>query len=102
MPTGTCWRSSGFETTSVARDNPQPTQCQKPRGWQGRLTLWRMNLSHSGVTDWGLTHISVGIHDIVLDVGCGGGRTIAKLAARWPRGWSRKSGRQPCCLDTAQ
>ncbi len=40
-----------------------------------------MNLSHSRVTDWGLAHISVGTHDTVLDVGCGGGRTITKLAA---------------------
>ena len=26
------------------------TQCQKPRGWLGRLSLWRMNLSHSKLT----------------------------------------------------
>lgn len=40
-----------------------------------------MNKRHSGVTDWGLSHIKVGVTDIILDVGCGGGRTIAKLAA---------------------
>ncbi|MGC1107755.1 MAG: class I SAM-dependent methyltransferase [Candidatus Acidiferrales bacterium] len=39
-----------------------------------------MNSRHSKVTDWGLSHISIAKHDIVLDVGCGGGRTVSKLA----------------------
>jgi ubiquinone/menaquinone biosynthesis C-methylase UbiE len=57
------------------------TQCQNPTGWLGRLALWSMNSRHSGVTDWGLSHASIGTQDIVLDVGCGGGRTVSKLAA---------------------
>jgi ubiquinone/menaquinone biosynthesis C-methylase UbiE len=61
--------------------NAPLSQCQKPNGWLGRLTLWRMNKSHSKLTDWGLAHISVDKHDIILDVGCGGGRTVSKLAA---------------------
>jgi ubiquinone/menaquinone biosynthesis C-methylase UbiE len=40
-----------------------------------------MNASHSKLTDWGLGHISVGKGDTILDVGCGGGRTVSKLAA---------------------
>jgi ubiquinone/menaquinone biosynthesis C-methylase UbiE len=60
---------------------PQETQCKKPTGFFGRFTLWRMNKSHSKLTDWGLTHITVGLRFTVLDVGCGGGRTISKLAA---------------------
>lgn len=40
-----------------------------------------MNKSHSKLTDWGLARISVEKHDTILDVGCGGGRTISKLAA---------------------
>jgi len=39
-----------------------------------------MNRRHSSVTDWGFQHISIREHDIILDVGCGGGRTITKLA----------------------
>lgn len=58
------------------------TQCQKPSGWLGRIVLWNMNARHSKVTDWGLGHVSVGENDVVLDVGCGGGRTLAKLAAK--------------------
>ena len=47
----------------------------------GRLVLWRMNASHSKVTDWGLAHLSIGPRSTILDVGCGGGRTLGKLAA---------------------
>jgi len=56
-------------------------QCQKPSGWLGRFVLWNMNVRHSRVTDWGLCHLSIGEAATVLDVGCGGGRTVAKLAA---------------------
>lgn len=61
--------------------SPRTNQCQKPTGWLGRLVLRNMNSRHSKVTDWGLSHISVGKADIVLDLGCGGGRTVSKLAA---------------------
>jgi ubiquinone/menaquinone biosynthesis C-methylase UbiE len=39
-----------------------------------------MNSSHSKLTDGGLHHISIDTHDTILDVGCGGGRTVAQLA----------------------
>src|SRR5262245_39866204 len=59
-------------------------QARKPTRWIGRLFLWLMNVSHSGVTDWGLSHIKIEKHFEILDVGCGGGRTIQKLtAATW-------------------
>jgi len=56
-------------------------QVRKPTKWVGRFFLWIMNLSHSGVTDWGLQHVPLEKHFTILDVGCGGGRTIQKLAA---------------------
>ena len=40
-----------------------------------------MNISHSKLTNWGLMHISIGRSFTILDIGCGGGATIAKLAA---------------------
>jgi len=55
-------------------------QCQKPAGWLGKFVLWNMNSRHSRVTDWGLSHVAIGKSDIILDVGCGGGRTVGKLA----------------------
>ena len=56
-------------------------QVKKPTRWFGRLVLWGMNRSHSGLTDWGLSHVRIARRSTILDVGCGGGRTIQKLAA---------------------
>ena len=62
------------------------SQCQKPTGWLGRFSLWRMNASHSKLTDWGLRHVTVEKRHTILDVGCGGGRTVSKLAAMTTEG----------------
>lgn len=56
------------------------TQVRKPDRFAGRLMAALMNQSHDKLTDWGLSHIQIREDFIVLDVGCGGGRTIEKLA----------------------
>lgn len=61
-------------------------QVRKPTKWVGRFFAWLMNLSHSSLTDWGLGHVAIGKDFKILDVGCGGGRTIGKLAALAPEG----------------
>jgi SAM-dependent methyltransferase len=61
-------------------------QCRKPTGWLGRAAAWGMNRGHSEVTDWGLGHISIAKDDTILDVGCGGGETVRKLAGIAPQG----------------
>lgn len=66
--------------TTVAL-RPRVNHCKKPTGWLGRLVARNMNSRHSKVTDWGLSHVSIGRADTILDVGCGGGRTVSKLAA---------------------
>jgi ubiquinone/menaquinone biosynthesis C-methylase UbiE len=45
-----------------------------------------MNSHHSKVTDWGLSHVAVEPDYTILDVGCGGGRTVSKLAGMAVRG----------------
>ncbi len=65
----------------MSHRSARTNQCQQPTGWLGRLILWNMNARHSRVTDWGLSHIAIAKRDNVLDVGCGGGRTVSKLAA---------------------
>jgi SAM-dependent methyltransferase len=61
-------------------------QVRKPDRWAGRFILWIMNMSHSSVTDWGLTHVQIEQDFTLLDVGCGGGRTIEKLGVLAPDG----------------
>lgn len=73
-------------TIPGVRPRKAPSQCQRPTGWLGRIVLWSMNRRHSELTDWGLQHLSIRDDDAILDVGCGGGRTVAKLALLAPRG----------------
>jgi len=65
----------------LAKETKRTNQCQRPAGLLGRFVLWNMNSRHSKVTDWGLSQVSIEKHATVLDVGCGGGKTINKLAA---------------------
>lgn len=65
----------------MAAKKPHVNQFQKPAGQRGRALLARMNKFHSKLTDWGLAHVSIGKNYTILDVGCGGGRTVSKLAA---------------------
>jgi ubiquinone/menaquinone biosynthesis C-methylase UbiE len=67
--------------TKMTGRNSRVNHCQNPTGWLGRLVLRNMNSRHSKVTDWGLSKASIGKQDIILDVGCGGGRTVGKVAA---------------------
>jgi len=57
-------------------------QVRKPTRWIGQLFAWLMNMSHSPLTDWGLKHVEVEQQFTILDVGCGGGRTVQKLALK--------------------
>src|SRR5215471_11882541 len=61
-------------------------QFRKPSGWLGRLNVRDMNRRHSDLTDWGLQQLTITADDTILDVGCGGGRTVQKLAAMAPNG----------------
>lgn len=56
-------------------------QVRNPSGWYGSWTLRGMNRRHSNLTDWGRKQVSISNDAIILDIGCGGGRTVAKLAA---------------------
>lgn len=55
-------------------------QMRRPGRWVGRFFARAMNKSHSQLTDWGLQHVALNEGAVVLDVGCGGGATIEKLA----------------------
>jgi SAM-dependent methyltransferase len=55
-------------------------QCRKPTGWLGEWTALKMNSGHAKLTAWGLSHLIIQKDDVILDVGCGGGATITRLA----------------------
>jgi ubiquinone/menaquinone biosynthesis C-methylase UbiE len=61
-------------------------QYQCPRGFRGRLVAMMMNRHHESLTLWGLTKVTIGSEYVVLDVGCGGGKTVSRLAQLLPQG----------------
>ena len=52
----------------------------KPKGAAGAEMLTRMNESHKDVTAWGLSHIMLKGSENVLDIGCGGGAALGRVA----------------------
>jgi ubiquinone/menaquinone biosynthesis C-methylase UbiE len=61
-------------------------QVRKPSGWLGKRVVRAMNLGHASMTEWGLQQIKVPANAAILDVGCGGGETVRRLAALAPEG----------------
>ena len=61
-------------------------QYRCPKGQLGRLVATRMNRHHEKLTLWGLTKVTIGSDSVILDVGCGGGKTLGKLARMAPQG----------------
>ena len=61
-------------------------QCRKPTGHFGRLLAHGMNLGHASLTTWGLSHIDISSDSVSLDIGCGGGKTLNRLATKAENG----------------
>ncbi len=61
-------------------------QVRKPSGPLGRRVVRAMNLGHAKMTDWGLKQFTMPEDAMMLDIGCGGGRTVQRLAALSPEG----------------
>ncbi len=56
------------------------SQAKKPTGIIGSLITRFMNVGHNKLTNWALSYLDIMEDDIILDIGCGGGKTVNKLA----------------------
>jgi ubiquinone/menaquinone biosynthesis C-methylase UbiE len=61
-------------------------QYKRPTGRRGRVVAALMNKEHEALTLWGLTHVNIEPDYVILDVGCGGGKTVSRLAQRAVQG----------------
>ncbi|MEI4802081.1 class I SAM-dependent methyltransferase [Bacillus sp. NPDC077411] len=55
-------------------------QAKNPRGFVGASMLCIMNAAHTNMTRWALSNVKINGHANVLDIGCGGGKTIHTLS----------------------
>ena len=62
------------------------SQYRYPAGAIGKTVDANMNKGHWDLTTWGLKHVSIKSDSVILDVGCGGGKTISRLARRANKG----------------
>lgn len=77
-------------------------QCGYPTGFLGRLLARSMNKGHEALTLWGLSQIEIPEDAVALDIGCGGGATIARLATRAPKGKIYGVDLSPTSVEMAQ
>jgi ubiquinone/menaquinone biosynthesis C-methylase UbiE len=61
-------------------------QAGMPQGRLGGVVMRMMNISHGRLTTWGLGHVEIRGSDTILDIGCGGGKTVSRLAKMVPEG----------------
>ncbi len=52
---------------------------RKPQGLGGSFMLGMMNFGHGAMAVWGLSHLQINPADVILDIGCGGGKNIARM-----------------------
>lgn len=74
---------------------------RRPQGDAGVLMLNRMNESHAAVTAWGLSFLDAQPQHTVLDIGCGGGAALAKLAETVTEGHLTGLDYSPVSVQTA-
>lgn len=69
-----------FRMRSEKKHKSFMDQYKCPTGVQGRIVAVSMNQRHSELTSWGLKKVKINPNFVILDVGCGGGKTVSKLA----------------------
>lgn len=73
-----------------------------PRGFWGKMMIKTMNKGHSELTDWALAHIDIKRNHNALDVGCGGGKTVAKLCNKIGNGKVFGIDYSELCVDNSK
>lgn len=49
---------------------------ENAKGFMGGISGSMMNLGHKSIYIWGIKNLRINPDSIILDVGCGGGKTI--------------------------
>ena len=57
---------------------------RKPSGTLGKVMIAGMNIFHSPVALWGLSRVDIPAPSEIAELGCGGGKNIMDLLAKYP------------------
>lgn len=60
------------------------SQTRKPEGFLGKMMVNGMNNGHAKVADWGISQLTTVEPEVILEVGCGGGRNAHELLLKYP------------------
>ena len=75
---------------------------RRPEGEYGMQMLSRMNESHAGVTAWGLGFLDLKPAHQVLDIGCGGGAALSRMAQTVTEGHLTGADYSPVSVQAAK
>ena len=56
----------------------------KPAGFMGRIMIAGMNIFHAPVAKWGMSKVNINEPSEIAELGCGGGKNIRDLLAKYP------------------
>ena len=59
-------------------------QTRKPEGFLGKLMIIGMNSGHARMADWGMGYLEGIAPQMIVDLGCGGGRNVGALLKKYP------------------
>ena len=75
---------------------------RKPEGEDGKKMLERMNESHHNVTGWALSLWEIQGNDNILDIGCGGGAALFRMAEHVTDGHLTGIDYSPVSVETSR
>ena len=78
------------------------SNARKPAGTLGKIMIAGMNIFHTPVAHWGMSHLNIPEPSEIAELGCGGGKNIRDLLVKYPH--SRVTGvdYSPLSLEKAR
>lgn len=76
-------------------------ETRMPEGRLGKIMIVMMNFGHAPLFNWGVKKLPGIEFKKILDLGCGGGRNIAKLAKRYQTSELKGIDISPLCVEKA-
>lgn len=70
-----------------------------PQGAAGKLLIASMNIFHTPVSLWGMSHLDLAGDEKILDIGCGGGINLSRFLKKVPRDHVTGIDLSPDCVN---